>query len=101
MKICIIMVAHNYGCPLWNLWHLSSNVMSRFYVTWHKTIHQLFYIQHMTHCEILPVVADCKHIQAQLLCCMSKFVYNSISSRNKYLSMSMNLAACGSRSILP
>ena len=86
-----------YGCPLWNL---SSNVMSRFYVTWRKSIRRLFDLPNMTHCDLLPVIADCKNIETQLLCRMSKFVYKAMSSQNIYLRMLMNVATAGSRSIL-
>ena len=60
-----------YGCPLWNL---SSKYMSHFYVTWRKSIRKLFDLPFRTHCDLLPIIADCKHIETQLLCRFTKFM---------------------------
>lgn len=84
-----------YGCPLWNL---SSKYMSIFYVTWRKAIRKLFDLPLRTHCDLLPVIANCKHIETQLLCRFTKFIYNALSSQNKSLQLLVNITTHGSRS---
>ena len=86
-----------YGCPLWNL---SCKYMSRFFIAWRKSVRRLFDLPYRTHCELLPIIADCQHIETQLLCRLSKFVSKSLSSHNDYLSLLMSIATNGSRSIL-
>lgn len=86
-----------YGSPLWNL---TGNHINRFYTTWRKSIRKIFDLPYRTHCNMLPVIAQCLHIETQLLCRFAKFVFKAISSQNVYLSMLMNMSIQGSRSPL-
>jgi hypothetical protein len=84
-----------YGSPLWNM---ASKCMSAFYVTWRKAIRKIFDVPNRTHCDLLPIIADCKHIETQLLCRMVKFIYGAVSSQNLCLNMMINIAMKGSLS---
>ena len=84
-----------YGSPLWNM---TSKCMFVFYVTWRKAIRKLFDIPNRTHCDLLPIIADCKHIETQLLCRLVKFICCAISSQNLHLNMLIDIAMNGSLS---
>jgi hypothetical protein len=86
-----------YGCPLWDV---TSKNISRFYVSWRKSIRKLFDLPYRTHCNLLPAIAECLPIECQILCRISKFVCSSLSSQNHYLSLLMNIVTNGSRSAL-
>ena len=72
--------------------------MSVFYVTWRKAIRKVFGLPNRTHCDLLPVIAECSHIETQLLCRLVKFVNGAISSHNVQLNLLMNIATNGSLS---
>ena len=84
-----------YGSSLWNI---TDKLMSVFYVTWLKAIRKVFGLPYRTHCDLLPVIAECKHIETQLLCRLVKFVNGAISSHNVKLNLLMNIAINGSLS---
>ena len=86
-----------YGCPLWDV---TGNNISRFYISWRKSIRRLFDLPYRTHCNLLPVIAECHPIECQLLCRISKCICTSLSSQNMYLSLLMNLVTRGSRSAI-
>ena len=65
-----------YGSSLWNI---TDKLMSVFYVTWRKSIRKVFGLPYRTHCDLLPVIAECNHIETQLLCRLVKFVNGVIS----------------------
>ena len=73
-----------YGSSLWNI---TDKLMSVFYVTWLKAIRKVFGLPYRTHCDLLPVIAECKHIETQLLCRLVKFVNGAISSHNVKLNL--------------
>ena len=84
-----------YGSSSWNITDI---FMSVFYVTWLKAIRKVFGLPYLTHCDLLPVIAECKHIETQLLCRLVKFVNGAISSHNVKLNLLMNIAINGSLS---
>ena len=84
-----------YGSSLWNI---TDKLMSVFYVTWRKAIRKVFRLPYRTHCDLLPVIAECSHIETQLLCRLVKFVNGAISSHNVQLNLLMNIAINGSLS---
>ena len=84
-----------YGSSLWNI---TDKLMSVFYVTWRKAIRKVFGLPYRTHCDLLPVIAECSHIETQLLCRLVKFVNGAISSHNVQLNLLMNIAINGSLS---
>ena len=77
---------------------MTSKCMFVFYVTWRKAIRKLFDIPNRTHCDLLPIIADCKHIETQLLCRLVKFICGAISSQNLHLNMLIDIAMNGSLS---
>ena len=86
-----------YGCPLWDI---TSKNISRFYISWRKSIRKLFDLPYRTHCNLLPVIAECFPIESQILCRILKFICSSLSSQNNYLSLLMKIVISGSRSAL-
>ena len=84
-----------YGSSLWNI---TDKLMYVFYVTWRKAIRKVFGLPYRTHCDLLPVIAECSHIETQLLCRLVKFVNGDISSHNVQLNLLMNIAINGSLS---
>ena len=71
-----------YGSSLWNI---TDKLMSVFYVTWLKAIRKVFGLPYRTHCDLLPVIAEYKHIKTQ--CRLVKFVNGAISSHNVKLNL--------------
>ena len=55
-------------------------------------------ILYIKHCDLLPVIAECSHIETQLLRRLVKFVNGAISSHNVQLNLLMNIAINGSLS---
>ena len=51
-----------YGSSLWNI---TDKLMSVFYVTWRKGIRKVCGLPYRTHCHLLPVLAECNHIETQ------------------------------------
>ena len=52
------------------------------YVTWRKAIRKIFDLPYRTHHDVLPIIANCKHIETQLLCILTKLINSVISSHN-------------------
>ena len=84
-----------YGCPLWDV---TCKQISRFYISWRKSVRKLFDLPYRTHCNLLPIIADCQPIEGQILCRTAKFIYGALSSQNTYLNLLMNIVTRGSRS---
>ncbi len=54
-----------YCSPLWDL---TDTNISHFYVSWHKSIRRIFDLPYRTHCNLLPVIADCLPNDIQIMC---------------------------------
>lgn len=86
-----------YGSSIWNL---SGKYTSLFYTAWRKSIRRILNIPRKTHCNILPTIADCMHIETQLLCRFTKFITNGMSNNNTSLKLLLTVAINGSRSTI-
>ena len=84
-----------YGCPLWDA---TCKQISRFYTSWRKSVRKLFDLPYRTHCNLLPIIADCQPVEDQILCRTAKCIYDALSSQNTYLNLLMNIVTRGSRS---
>ena len=97
MKVTFINYTSQQKKPIFDFRGIYLN-MSVFYVTWRKAIRKVFRLPYRTHCDLLPVIAECSHIETQLLCRLVKFVNGAISSHNVQLNLLMNIAINGSLS---
>ena len=70
--------------------------MSLLYVTWRKAIRKIFDLPYITHCDLLPTIADCKHIEIHLLCRLTRFIKGDISCHNVLLNVLIEMAMSGS-----
>ena len=59
--------------------------MCKFYVTWRKSILRIFNMPYRTHCDMLPIITNCKPIASQLLGRMAKCICSAISSQTYHL----------------
>jgi hypothetical protein len=84
-----------YGSPLWNI---ADNNISRFYISWCKAMRKLFELPYRTHNKLLPLIANCKPIECQLMCRMAKFIFSCLSSQNMSLCLLSDLVTRGSGS---
>ena len=64
------------GYPFWNV---SDKHVNNFYISWRK-VSERYLIYHIKHIVILPIISECRPIQCQLLCRMSKCIYNALST---------------------
>lgn len=84
-----------YGACLWNM---QDKAVNMFYTTWRKSIRKIFDIPQRTHCNLLPLIADCLPIQIQFLSRIVRFIQSCIRSHNDVLNVLSNLALSGSGS---
>jgi hypothetical protein len=84
-----------YGSQLWDI---TDKHAAKFYVSWRKALRKIFDLPYRTHCEMLPIIANCMPIEYQISCRIVKFISNSLSSQNMHVQFLMNLVTRGSRS---
>ena len=49
------------------LWNLQDKCVEEFYTTWPKGIRKLFNLPVCTHCNMVPLLADCLPIEIQIM----------------------------------
>ena len=78
-----------YGVCLWNL---QDKCVEEFYSTWRKGIRKLFNLPVCTHCNMVPLLADCLPIQIQIMNRMMRFMKSCLKCYNPCLKMLSHLA---------
>ncbi len=68
-----------YGSPLWD--YEIGNV-DRFYVAWRKIMRKVWQVSNVTHCVLLPIIADCMPIDIMLERRLLKFIWSCYNSEN-------------------
>lgn len=86
-----------YGVCLWNL---QNKHLDMFYTTWRKGIRKLFNLPVCTHCNMVPLLADCLPIQIQIMNRMVRFMQSCLKCSNSSLKMLSHLAFQGSGSYM-
>ena len=68
-----------YGSQLWKL---TSPSVNKLYTQWRKAHRRILSVHHMTHCELLPLIADNMPIETRLDCKYIAFYKTIATSKN-------------------
>ena len=82
------------------LWHLEDKRVEEFYTTCPKGIRKLFNLPVCTHCNMVPLLANCLPIQIQIMIRLVRFMQSCLKCNNTSLKMLSNLALQGSGSYM-
>ena len=82
-----------YGVCLWNL---QDKCVEEFYATWRKGIRKLFNLPVCTHCNMVPLLADCLPIRIPIMNRMVRFMQSCLKCNNTSLKMLSTLQGSGS-----
>ena len=77
-----------------------TGVVEEFYTTWRKGIRKLFNLPVYTHCNMVPLLADCLPIHIQIMNQMVRFTHSCLKCNNTCLKMLSHLALQGSGSCM-
>ena len=64
------------------LWLLTSSSMNKMYTQWRKSHRRILSVPSMTHCELLPLIADNMSIETRLDCKYIAFYKSIATSKN-------------------
>ena len=84
-----------YGSQIWNV---DDKMMNCLYIAWRKSIRKLFNLPYTTHSLLLPIIANCRPIECQILSRIANFIKTTLSSVNDNLTLIMNIVVNGNSS---
>ena len=87
-----------YSCQLWQI--SSPKIMEPLYIAWRKCVRRIFCLPYMTHCNLLPIIANDQSIEFKLHNGFLIFFDSLCSSNNTCVNLCMKLVDRGSQSIV-
>ena len=72
-----------YGSQLWDM---TNPIIEKIYKQWRKAHRQVLGLPNMTHCDLLPLIAENMPIQSILDCKFISFYKTIVKSKNKIVS---------------
>ena len=79
---------HQYCCSMYGsqLWNMTSLKVRMLYTQWRKAHRQVLSVPYMTHCDLLPLIADNMPLESILDCKYISFYKSIATSANKIVS---------------